>query len=75
MNTLSASPQAGPQPAAQPDLIGVEAALRRAGAQALKLARQTGTPCWVWRDGKMVDLTQESDPAADAAPDLPASSP
>jgi hypothetical protein len=56
-------------------VAGAEAALRRAGAQALKLAKQTGTPCWIWEDGKMVDLTQERDPASNAAPDLPASSP
>lgn len=31
-------------------------ALKRAGKNALKLARQTGTPCFVWRDGKIVDL-------------------
>jgi mRNA interferase HigB len=37
-------------------LIGVEAALRRSAARALSIARATGTPCWVWQDGRIVDL-------------------
>ena len=45
-----------------PDLIAADAALERAAQRALEIARQTGTACWVLRDGKIVDL------AADPAP-------
>lgn len=42
-----------------PDLIGADAALRRASRRALDLALRTGTACWVMRDGRMVDLAAE----------------
>lgn len=42
-----------------PDLIGADAALRRAARRALNLALQSRTPCWILRDGKMVDLAAE----------------
>lgn len=42
-----------------PDLIGADAALRRAARRALNLALQTGTSCWILRDGEMVDLAAE----------------
>ena len=31
-------------------------ALRRAARAAYRLARETGTPFYVWKDGKVVDL-------------------
>lgn len=34
-------------------------ALRRAAKRALELGLQMGTPVYVWRDGKIVDLTKE----------------
>lgn len=34
-------------------------ALRRAAKRALELGLQTGTPVYVWKDGKIVDLTKE----------------
>ncbi len=37
-----------------PDLIGAEAALRRAARRAREIARSTGTPLVIWRDGKVV---------------------
>ena len=40
------------------DIAGSKAALKRAAKQALALARRTGTPCWVMRDGKLVDLAK-----------------
>ncbi len=40
------------------DIAGSMAALRRAAKQALALARRTGTPCWVMRAGKLVDLAK-----------------
>uniref|UniRef100_E6PU50 Uncharacterized protein n=1 Tax=mine drainage metagenome TaxID=410659 RepID=E6PU50_9ZZZZ len=38
------------------DNVAMLTALREAAAQALDLARETGTPCWVRRDGKMVNI-------------------
>jgi len=43
-----------------PDLINADAALKRAARRALDLALQTGTACWVLRDGKMVDIAAEA---------------
>jgi hypothetical protein len=34
-------------------------ALRRAARRALELGLQTGTPVYVWKNGKIVDLTRE----------------
>lgn len=39
-----------------PDLIGATQALKRSAASALKLARKTHTPCYVYKDGNIVDL-------------------
>ncbi|HIJ94881.1 MAG TPA: hypothetical protein HPP94_03920 [Desulfuromonadales bacterium] len=39
-----------------PDLLGATQALKRSAASALKLARKTHTPCYVYKDGKIVDL-------------------
>jgi len=41
-----------------PDIIGSEAALRRAARRALKIGLETGTPVYVLEDGKIVDLTR-----------------
>jgi len=38
-------------------------ALRRAAKRALELGLQTGTPVYVWKNGKMVDLTKEQRPS------------
>lgn len=43
-----------------PDLIGADAALERAARRALELALQTRTPCWVLRDGRIVDIAAEA---------------
>ena len=43
-----------------PDLINADAALERAARRALDRAIQTGTPCWVLRDGKIVDIAAEA---------------
>ena len=42
-----------------PDILGSFAALRRAARQALKKGLETGTPVWVLKNGRMVDLTRE----------------
>jgi hypothetical protein len=34
-------------------------ALRRAARRALELGLQTGTPVYVWKNNKIVDLTKE----------------
>lgn len=39
-----------------PDLAGVDKALRRAAKSALTLARQTKTSCYVVQDGQIVDI-------------------
>ncbi|MEI6702851.1 MAG: hypothetical protein WCL71_04860 [Deltaproteobacteria bacterium] len=39
-----------------PDLLGADKALRRAAKSALNLARQTNTPCYVFKNGKLVDI-------------------
>jgi hypothetical protein len=38
------------------DLLGSFAALKRAARSALATARSTGTPCYVMRHGKLVDI-------------------
>jgi hypothetical protein len=41
------------------ELAGIEAALRRAARRARELGERTGTPVYVLRNGKIVDLTSE----------------
>ncbi len=41
------------------DIMHSEAALRRAAQRARELGERTGTPVYVLRDGKIVDLTRE----------------
>lgn len=38
-----------------PDIRGSLPALRRAAIHARELAERTGTPCWIMRDGRIVD--------------------
>ena len=38
------------------DLLGSQAALKRAARSALRMARDTGTPCYVLQQGKIVDI-------------------
>ncbi len=44
-----------------PDMIGAYAALCRASVRARELSIRTGTPFYIWRDGKVVDLNAEAD--------------
>ncbi len=39
-----------------PDVAGITRALRRASDRALRLAKATGTPFWVMKNGRMVNL-------------------
>ncbi len=41
-----------------PDIVGSDAALRRAAKRALQIGLETGTPVYVLEDGKIVDLTK-----------------
>lgn len=42
------------------DLANVGPALKRAAARAKRLAEQSGTPLYVWRAGRVVDLNKKS---------------
>jgi hypothetical protein len=42
-----------------PDIVGSEAALRRAARRALRIGLETGTPVYVIKKGRIVDLTKE----------------
>jgi hypothetical protein len=41
-----------------PDIRGSLPALRRAARRALELGLRTGTPVWVMKNGRLVDLTR-----------------
>lgn len=45
---------------ADADISKAGRALERAAARARKLAEQTGTPLYVFRDGQVVDLNRQS---------------
>jgi len=40
------------------EFAGIDAALKRAAKAAHTLARKTKTPCYIWKDGQIVDLTK-----------------
>ena len=42
-----------------PDILAADAALRRAARRARELGRRTGTPVYVLKRGRIVDLTQD----------------
>jgi hypothetical protein len=42
------------------DLAGIDKALKRAAKSALTLVRQTKTPCYVVKDGKIVDIAEQN---------------
>lgn len=39
------------------EFAGIDAALKRAAKTAHLLARKTKTPCYIWKDGKIVDIS------------------
>jgi hypothetical protein len=41
-----------------PDILNSMEALRRAARRALREGLETGTPVWVIKDGRMVDLAR-----------------
>ena len=42
-----------------PEIEATLRSLRRAAKRALEIGLQTGTPVYIWRDGKIVDITKE----------------
>jgi hypothetical protein len=40
------------------EFAGIDAALKRAAKAAHALARKTKTPCYIWENGQIIDLTQ-----------------
>jgi hypothetical protein len=46
-----------------PDLLGSVQAMKRSAANALKLARKTHTPCYVVKDGKIVNVAERQKPS------------
>lgn len=47
------------KPAENTEFADVDAALKRAAKAAHALARKTKTPCYIWKDGAIVDLTEK----------------
>jgi hypothetical protein len=41
------------------EFSAVDAALRRAAKSAHNLARKTKTPCYIWKDGAIVNVTAQ----------------
>ena len=50
-----------------PEFAAIDAALRRAAKAAHSLARKTKTPCYIWKDGVIVNLTEQKKGKADKA--------
>ena len=46
-----------------PDILGSFAALRRAARRAREIGRRTGTPVYVLKNGRIVDILAEPRPA------------
>ena len=41
------------------EFAAVDAVLKRAAKVAHTLARQTKTPCYIWKDGAIVNMTEK----------------
>ena len=41
------------------ELAGIDAAIKRAAKAAHTLARKTNTPCYIWKDGQIVDFMKQ----------------
>jgi len=48
-----------PHGSKDPDILAVDAALRRAARRARELGRKTNTPVYVLKNGRIIDLTKE----------------
>jgi len=40
------------------EFAGIDAALKRAAKAAHLLARKTKTPCYIWKDGQIIDIAE-----------------
>jgi hypothetical protein len=49
-----------------PDLLMAGDALLRSARRALELALRTGTPCYVWQNGKIVNIGAAADGPSEA---------
>jgi hypothetical protein len=49
------------KPSKDPDILASMKALRRAAKRALELGRQTGTPVYVLKQGKIVDIAKQEE--------------
>lgn len=47
------------------DQLGSRAAIHRAALRARELARQTNTPCYVLRNGRVIDVAHEPQKGTD----------
>ena len=56
-----------PKAPMNPELAGIDAALKRAAKAAHALARKTKTPCYIWKDGQIVDLASKNKTAVKAS--------
>ncbi|WP_026841569.1 hypothetical protein [Citrifermentans bremense] len=43
-----------------PEFVAVGAAMKRAAKAAHSLARKNRTPCYIWKDGVIVDLLKST---------------
>lgn len=41
------------------EFADIDAAIKRAAKAALALARKTKTPCYIWKDGAIINLTEK----------------
>ncbi len=56
-----------------PEIEDTLRALRRAAKRALELGLQTGTPVYVWKNNRIVDLTKEQRPSKKSKSKRPSS--
>jgi hypothetical protein len=49
------------------EFAAIDAALKRAAKAAHLLARKTKTPCYIWQDGKIVDISGRKKAATQGA--------
>ena len=67
MNPSTPNPVPAAPPTRDPDLLNAAVALQRSARKALEIALQTGTPCYIWRDGRVVNVGAPADVAPVAA--------
>lgn len=50
-----------------PEFAAIDTALKRAAKAAHTLARKTKTPCYIWENGQIVDVTRKGKSPAKAS--------